>query len=193
MSETGSVGIGNEPSMHAALPFCSAIDKRWNKKEVSRLSPVAAEMRLPSSCKDLHRILAPHARHLACQWSKDVIPCQLLILCNFEHGCPFSGSSCADRCEGQIRCRKCIGHRNIPCNVSATTPWNNRGTVWSLIGSMAIFAFECKTEACWFFLGLNLSSIERAPDRIIKEAMSNLFAIPLSTSEALLLLLLLLC
>ena len=51
MSETGSVGIGNEPSMHAALPFCSAIDKRWNKKEVSRLSPVAAEMRLPSSCK----------------------------------------------------------------------------------------------------------------------------------------------
>ena len=51
MSETGSVGIGNEPCMHAALPFCSAIDKRWNKKEVSRLSPVAAEMRLPSSCK----------------------------------------------------------------------------------------------------------------------------------------------
>ena len=38
--------------MHAALPFCSAIDKRWNRNEVSHLSPVTSEMRLPSSWKN---------------------------------------------------------------------------------------------------------------------------------------------
>ena len=46
-----------------------------------------------------------------------------------------------------------------------------------------MFILECEAEACWLFLGLYLSSNKRAPDRIIKEAMSNLFAIPLSTSE----------
>ena len=43
--------MGSVPIMHAALPFCSATDNLWNRNVGSRLSPVTAEMRSPSSYK----------------------------------------------------------------------------------------------------------------------------------------------
>ena len=69
-SETGSIWIRNEPNMqscmHSALPFCTAIDNPWDRNEVS-LNFVACHLRNapPQLLTTLHRLLTPHAHHLA--------------------------------------------------------------------------------------------------------------------------------
>ena len=109
--------------MHAALPFCSATDKRWNKNEVSRLSPVTSEMRLPSSWKIStaswhHTPVTSHANG-ANMWFL-ANSSYLAVLSRVAHSA--AAPAWTVRREWQIWCRKRVGHRHIPRNISYRGP-----------------------------------------------------------------------
>ena len=83
-----------------------------------------------------------------------------------------------------------VSDRYDAANVSATVtshaiflPWNNRGTIWTLIGYGTVILSEREANTCRFLLCLYFCSTERGPDCIVQKATPHLFAVTLFADE----------
>ena len=134
--------------MQAAFPFCNAMDNLWNRKSLSRLSPVTSEILLPRSskipnhqCTRRHRPRKPTAQICNCGTSR--------IFGNFLGSSSLGYPPSTDGSVPDIGRGECVSDCYVPCNIPAAFPRDDGRT----IRSQATVA-----ESCWFLHGLDLGA-----------------------------------
>ena len=151
--------------MQAAFPSCNAIDNLWNRKPVSRVSPVTwSEILLPRSFKNSKPLLhqAPETSQ-----SNGTIAAQLGIFGNFlgsrtHFDFPSTDSSVTDIGSGE-----CVSDCHIPCDIPAAFPRDDGRTIRS---------HATVAESGWFFYGLDLGVNHWLANYVIDDAVTNLLA-----------------
>ena len=143
-----------------AFPLCRAMERRWKRNVVSRVSSVIVVIRLLISCVSSMAISCHTCT--SCfygKWVEDVCTGQFgvfvyLVLRSLLRCCTWF--SC---CVANVRLSICVWNCHVPGHWLSSGPWQESGPIWAFV--------VIPHQVDWLFNCWYLGSLDRSPEDAI--------------------------